>query len=446
MIYQILLKYSICVKDLFQINELDKDLKAAGVALMLFPSLEQLIVRRTCKPDSLIRFTTSPCDIPAILTRLTASIRSPTFSSPQRSAGLPGISFPGSINGTSWLAISASDSELRDLFSSANWDLLSVNECCSTDPLSTLLLLSATLNSNSSANLVPEVLVRTRRVSTIGVLGRIGRISFCIVLYKSAVGVLLRNKALLPIPVAVPIKFFLSFATLSAAVVEEFGKTELGFLMDLCIFNEVGSVFEQSFNICTTSKCESISMRPCFSGSELRPSTAIVVTTSVTSPICKRPSNQAGPFGTIDLICRNSSTPSSPPTIVIPKPRADFKSVLVIRSPCISAGFRRMSHHTHTRYYVSSGHARTFYEGDTISVVVCKEIDGRSMKREKIKKIICRGGKDPSIITANETRLLLLCLKQQQQQQTIPSYGVVAFIAATFVKYEKSSNHYNKHF
>lgn len=58
------------------------------------------IVNRTYKPDSFMRFTTSPCAIPEISTRLTAIIRSPTFNSPQRSAGLPGISLPSNTNYT----------------------------------------------------------------------------------------------------------------------------------------------------------------------------------------------------------------------------------------------------------------------------------------------------------------------------------------------------------
>lgn len=52
------------------------------------------MVNRTYKPDSLMIDTTSPCVIPAISIRLTATIRSPTFSSLQRSAGLPGINLP----------------------------------------------------------------------------------------------------------------------------------------------------------------------------------------------------------------------------------------------------------------------------------------------------------------------------------------------------------------
>lgn len=65
-----------------------------GAAFMMAPSLGQPIVKRTCKPDSLIKLTTSPCDMPAISMRFTAIIRSPTLSSPQRSAGLPGMSLP----------------------------------------------------------------------------------------------------------------------------------------------------------------------------------------------------------------------------------------------------------------------------------------------------------------------------------------------------------------
>ena len=43
-------------------------------------------------------------------------------------------------------------------------------------------------------------------------------------------------------------------------------------------------------------------------------------------PVFNRPSSHAGPFGTTDLICRNSSSESSPPTIVKPRPRVDLTS------------------------------------------------------------------------------------------------------------------------
>ena len=50
-------------------------------------------------------------------------------------------------------------------------------------------------------------------------------------------------------------------------------------------------------------------------------------------PVFRFPSNHAGPFGTTDLICRNSSTLSSPPTIVNPRPCKDLTSWVRIRSP-----------------------------------------------------------------------------------------------------------------
>uniref|UniRef100_A0A182JE40 Uncharacterized protein n=1 Tax=Anopheles atroparvus TaxID=41427 RepID=A0A182JE40_ANOAO len=71
----------------------------------------------------------------------------------------------------------------------------------------------------------------------------------------------------------------------------------------------------------------------------VKPSTQMSFTYTSTSPIFSCPSCQAGPFGTIDLICRNSSTLSSPPTIVKPSPRVDFTSVVIDRSPRRLAGF-----------------------------------------------------------------------------------------------------------
>uniref|UniRef100_A0A182Q6A1 Uncharacterized protein n=1 Tax=Anopheles farauti TaxID=69004 RepID=A0A182Q6A1_9DIPT len=71
----------------------------------------------------------------------------------------------------------------------------------------------------------------------------------------------------------------------------------------------------------------------------VKPSTQMSFTYTSTSPIFSCPSNQAGPFGTIDLICRNSSTLSSPPTMVKPSPRIDFTSVVISRSPRKFAGF-----------------------------------------------------------------------------------------------------------
>ena len=57
-------------------------------------------------------------------------------------------------------------------------------------------------------------------------------------------------------------------------------------------------------------------------------------------PVCRRPSTQAGPCGTTDLIWRNSSSLSSPPTMVKPSPRFDLSNVVQMRSPCNSDGFR----------------------------------------------------------------------------------------------------------
>ena len=47
------------------------------------------------------------------------------------------------------------------------------------------------------------------------------------------------------------------------------------------------------------------------------------------SPVFSRPSAKAGPWGTTFLICRNSSSVSSPPTIVNPKPRGLFASTVL---------------------------------------------------------------------------------------------------------------------
>ena len=61
---------------------------------------------------------------------------------------------------------------------------------------------------------------------------------------------------------------------------------------------------------------------------------------TITVPVHSCPSTQAGPLGTTDLICRNSSSPSSPPTIVKPSPRGDLCSVVCRMAPRSSAGFR----------------------------------------------------------------------------------------------------------
>jgi hypothetical protein len=50
-------------------------------------------------------------------------------------------------------------------------------------------------------------------------------------------------------------------------------------------------------------------------------------------PVLSLPSIHAGPLGTTDLICRNSSTLSSPPTIVKPRPFDDLTSWQRRRSP-----------------------------------------------------------------------------------------------------------------
>ena len=60
----------------------------------------------------------------------------------------------------------------------------------------------------------------------------------------------------------------------------------------------------------------------------------------ISSPVLSSPSFHAGPFGTTDFICRNSSTLSSPPTIVNPKPRDDLTSWQRRRSPRKRVGSR----------------------------------------------------------------------------------------------------------
>ena len=57
-------------------------------------------------------------------------------------------------------------------------------------------------------------------------------------------------------------------------------------------------------------------------------------------PVFSCPSNHAGPLGTTDLIWRNSSTLSSPPTMVNPKPWSDLTSVVWILSPLSWLGSR----------------------------------------------------------------------------------------------------------
>uniref|UniRef100_A0A8W7P836 Uncharacterized protein n=1 Tax=Anopheles coluzzii TaxID=1518534 RepID=A0A8W7P836_ANOCL len=64
------------------------------IAGCMIPSRGLSIVSFTCRPDSLIRFTTSLWLMPVMSIELTAMIRSPIFSSPHRSAGLPGIRSP----------------------------------------------------------------------------------------------------------------------------------------------------------------------------------------------------------------------------------------------------------------------------------------------------------------------------------------------------------------
>lgn len=58
-----------------------------------------------------------------------------------------------------------------------------------------------------------------------------------------------------------------------------------------------------------------------------------------TAPVSILPSTAAGPSSTRLLICRNSSG-SSPPTTVKPKPRRLFFSLVLIKVPFSSAGFR----------------------------------------------------------------------------------------------------------
>lgn len=53
-----------------------------------------MILSETVFPASLIRLTMSECDLLVMEQPLTASIRSPTFSFPQRSAGLPSMMRP----------------------------------------------------------------------------------------------------------------------------------------------------------------------------------------------------------------------------------------------------------------------------------------------------------------------------------------------------------------
>lgn len=53
-----------------------------------------MILSETVFPASLIRLTMSECDLLVMEQQLTANIRSPTFSFPQRSAGLPSMMRP----------------------------------------------------------------------------------------------------------------------------------------------------------------------------------------------------------------------------------------------------------------------------------------------------------------------------------------------------------------
>lgn len=53
-----------------------------------------MILSETVFPASLMRLTMSECDLLVMEQLLTASIRSPTFSLPQRSAGLPSMMRP----------------------------------------------------------------------------------------------------------------------------------------------------------------------------------------------------------------------------------------------------------------------------------------------------------------------------------------------------------------
>jgi len=61
--------------------------------------------------------------------------------------------------------------------------------------------------------------------------------------------------------------------------------------------------------------------------------------TTTSAPVSILPSTAAGPSSTRLLICRNSSG-SSPPTTVKPKPRRLFFSLVLMKVPVSSAGFR----------------------------------------------------------------------------------------------------------
>lgn len=66
-----------------------------SVGTMAFISFGFPIVKRTRRPESLTRLTTSPWVIPIMSVPFTAIMRSPIFNSSQRSAGLSGMIFPG---------------------------------------------------------------------------------------------------------------------------------------------------------------------------------------------------------------------------------------------------------------------------------------------------------------------------------------------------------------
>uniref|UniRef100_A0A182Q2Z9 Uncharacterized protein n=1 Tax=Anopheles farauti TaxID=69004 RepID=A0A182Q2Z9_9DIPT len=143
------------------------------IAGCMMPSRGLSIVSFTCRPDSLIRFTTSLWLMPVMSIELTAIMRSPIFSSPHRSAGLPGIRSP--------------------MDEPRHWP---DDEMITKPKPSFSLRVTSTFSISSafsSANGSDGVFARAR-VSTSGVLGRVGKISFVCVLYRSAVGVLLRNR------------------------------------------------------------------------------------------------------------------------------------------------------------------------------------------------------------------------------------------------------------
>lgn len=66
--------------------------------------------------------------------------------------------------------------------------------------------------------------------------------------------------------------------------------------------------------------------------------TVSIIVIQLVLPVAKTPFWAAGPFGTTFFTCRNSSSRSSPPTMVKPKPRGDFTRVVSRCSPHNSDG------------------------------------------------------------------------------------------------------------